>query len=243
MPTYNSLFFYKILASVIRLRITPSRRGTKNDFFQTHAPVMLDVGGLVKREGWVTVNSKDYYGTEVGYHVDVVREMYDLQGFPNNSVACVYASHILEHASFGDGMLAATLTEWHRVLHPGGLIMISVPNLETLSTMYLDKSLNFDQHWMITRMMYGAQVDEYDYHRIGFDESILATWLKMHKFCDMQRLRSFNLFSDTSDMVYAGYEISLNVVARPCRDSEPEVPIEDDFRIDHHGTPFYSTQR
>lgn len=68
-------------------------------------------------------------------------------------------SHTLEHNSFGDGSLENTLageliasdnlfstnissfssvhsccrTEWYRVLRPGGLLLVSVPNLHTLA--------------------------------------------------------------------------------------------------------------
>ena len=208
-----------------------------SDFFQKHSPALLNIGGLHKVDGWVIVNSQKGYNFEQdGFHVDVYRQMYDLEGFPNNSVGAVYGSHILEHASFGDGELGDTLTEWHRVLHPGGLLMISVPDLHTLATMYLDKKMTFEQRWMITRMMYGAQVDEYDFHKIGFDEAILHTFLRDHKFCNIERVHSFNLFQDTSEMSYGGYRISLNMVARPCKSSKPA--IRDGFRMSHKATPY-----
>jgi predicted SAM-dependent methyltransferase len=59
--------------------------------------------------------------------------MHDLFGVPNDTVAAVYASHILEHNAFGNGMLEATLAEWHRVLRPGALLLVSVPDLRTLA--------------------------------------------------------------------------------------------------------------
>jgi predicted SAM-dependent methyltransferase len=92
-----------------------------------------------------------------------------------------------------------------------------VPDLPTLAEMYLNPQLSFSQHWMVTRMMYGAQTDDMDYHKVGFDETLLAAFLSETGFCDIERVESFNLpFKDTSDMVYAGYMISLNVIARYC---------------------------
>ncbi len=44
--------------------------------------------------------------------------------------------------------------------------MISVPDLETMSRMYLDPEITGNDHWMVTRMMYGGQVDAYDYHLV-----------------------------------------------------------------------------
>ena len=208
------------------------------DFFEVHSPVLLNIGGMHKvRKEWLIVNAQQGYGGKTqGFDIDIQRQMYDLEGFHNNSVASIYASHILEHSSFGDGSLQDTLDEWHRVLHPGGLLFISVPDLDTLATMYLSEELTLDQKWMVTRMMYGAQVDQYDFHKMGFNEAILTAFLTQSNFCEIERLDSFNLFQDTSELIYSGYKISLNVVARSCKRSKPEVV--DNFRMEHHGTPY-----
>ena len=51
---------------------------------------------------------------------------------------------------------------------------------------------------MVTKMMYGAQSDKFDYHMIGFDEPILNYFLtKDGLYCEVQRVGSFNLFNDT----------------------------------------------
>lgn len=44
--------------------------------------------------------------------------------------------------------------------------------------MYLDESMTKQERWKITNMMYGGQTDQYDYHKVGFDESILSEILK-----------------------------------------------------------------
>ena len=178
-------------------------------------PLLLNIGGVRRVPDWVTVNSHSESLIAVTDDIDVIRKMHNLHGFANASVAVIYSSHTLEHAGFGDLELQETLNEWRRVLKPGGLLFISVPDLPTLSEMYLDPELSFSQHWMVTRMMYGAQMDDSDYHKIGFDETLLASFLMSSGFCDIERVGSFNLpFTDTSDMVYAGYTISLNIVAR-----------------------------
>ena len=46
--------------------------------------------------------------------------------FDDNSFDVLYASHILEHAPWY--MLDEILKEWHRILKPGGVIEIWVPN-------------------------------------------------------------------------------------------------------------------
>ena len=113
--------------------------------------------------------------------------------------------------------------------------MIGVPDLLTLCRMYLDKSLTLPQHWMVTRMMYGGQTDEYDYHMIGFDESVLASVLADAGFCNVQRVGDFNLFPDASSTVYEGYAISLNIVATPCI-TDPDG--YDGVQIGHNADPW-----
>ena len=178
-------------------------------------PLLINIGALRRTADWVSVNSQMSSQFGLSDQIDVVRRMHNLYGFPNESVSVIYSSHTLEHGSFGDGELEDTLKEWRRVLNPAGLLLLSVPDLPTLSQMYLDPTLSFSQHWMITKMMYGAQMDAADYHKIGFDLDTLTYFLSQAGFCQVERVKSFNLpFQDTSDMVYAGYFISLNVAAR-----------------------------
>ncbi len=99
---------------------------------------------------------------------------------------------------------------------------------------------------MIMKMMYGAQSDENDFHFIGFNAELMVGYLQAAGFCAIERVKNFNMgfknkfdkpFSDTSDMEFKGYFVSLNVVARVCPNSKPENPF-DGFSIEHHSTPF-----
>jgi predicted SAM-dependent methyltransferase len=124
--------------------------------------------------------------------------------------------------------------EWHRVLREGGMLLVGVPDLKTLCRMYLDESLSLTQHWMVTRMMYGGQTDDYDYHLVGFDDSILASVLMQAGFCDIQRVGDFNIFKDASSTVYENYFISLNLVAKKCVTRDDY----DGFEIGHNAQPY-----
>ena len=108
--------------------------------------LLLNIGGIKKFETWINVNSQQQVldkspKTHSVAHVDVYRQMHDLVGFPDHSVTALYASHTLEHVSFGDGMLEVVLDEWNRVLKPGGLLLVSVPHFPTLASIYLDPEL------------------------------------------------------------------------------------------------------
>jgi hypothetical protein len=57
--------------------------------------------------------------------------------------------------------------------------------------------------------------------------------LCQHSFCEVERVGNFNLFSDTSAMVYRGRAISLNMAARRCRGENDE-----SLGIDHAADPY-----
>lgn len=61
------------------------------------------------------------------------------QGIPldDNSCDVVYHSHVLEHIRRNDA--SGFIAECHRVLRPGGIIRIAVPDLERICRAYLEK--------------------------------------------------------------------------------------------------------
>lgn len=52
------------------------------------------------------------------------------------------------------------------MLLPGGLLLVAVPDLSVLAKMYLDPSLSMSERFMVTKMIYGSQTDEFDYHHV-----------------------------------------------------------------------------
>ena len=113
--------------------------------------------------------------------------------------------------------------------------MISVPDLTTVFQLYLSPSLALKDRWLLTKVIYGAQSDEYDYHYVGFDWSLLSIFLSQNGFCNIERVGSFNLFSDSSEIVLFNKSISLNVAARKCSESEEH---QGDFSINHNADPY-----
>ena len=217
-----------------------SRRWSEESFAP---PLLVNIGASARREGWLAVNimsdggpagrmhglsrlSKYSTGEAAALHgvggADIVSAMDDLHMFDESSVTAIYASHVLEHASyrlprkgsteaqqqreqgqkqqwqqhenqgagtrvggarvplsarFGDwstGEIAGALSEWHRVLKPGGALFVAVPDLATLVNMHRDESLSFADRYMVMRMMFGGQVDAHDFHYTGFNEDLLA---------------------------------------------------------------------
>lgn len=191
--------------------------------------ILLNVGGISKRAGWINVNAKAGPGT----HLEA--DMSNLRMFPDNSVTAIYSSHTFEHVPFRSNASAfTTLQEWHRVLRSGGRLMIAVPNIRVLATAILDDALSLGERMMVLKMVYGAQTDEYDFHYAGYDLELLSAFLTSANFCEIEEVESFGLFADTSTLTFRGYQISLNVVAKACNKHGPEVDV---------GIPFVKKQR
>jgi predicted SAM-dependent methyltransferase len=172
---------------------------------QSTETLRLHIGGIEPKPGWKILNAIP------GEHVDFLGDINDLSGFAANSVEEVYASHVLEHV--GQGAILRVLQEIFRILKPGGRFMVSVPDMEVLCTLHLQFKNNLLQRVHVMRMMFGGQTDAYDFHYIGLDFELLATYLTEAGFADIQRVNTFGLFDDTSNYVCYGRAISLNVVA------------------------------
>ena len=64
------------------------------------------------------------------------------------------------------------------------------------------------------RMMFGGRTTNYDVHYTGFDVNILGHFVLSAGFGEIQRVRDFGIFKDTSTLEAFGVPISLNIVAR-----------------------------
>jgi len=90
--------------------------------------------------------------------------------FKNESFDLVYHSHVLEHFKKNDAYLF--LKECHRVLKPGGIMRIAIPDLEKIAKSYLESIRQYDMEpnlinkanheWMIIEL-----VDQLTRHTSG----------------------------------------------------------------------------
>lgn len=170
-------------------------------------PLRLHIGGRTPHPDWKILDVRP------GPGVDFIGHCSDLSAFENETVAEIYASHVIEHLSYKHE-LAAAMSEFNRVLVPGGLVRIGVPDLPALCALYLDPSLDAEDRYQVTRMIYGGQLDPADYHYAGFDEESLTSRLQIAGFVDIVRVAGFGLFDDTSNHVFKGRQTSLNLCAR-----------------------------
>lgn len=166
----------------------------------------LHVGGTEPKDGWTIFNIAD------GPHVDVIGSCTDLSVFADGSVDEIYASHVVEHLGHRDELKPA-LAEFHRVLKPGGRLAISVPDIIVLSRLMARDDLDVQQRYDLMLMMFGGQLDAFDFHKTGFFEELLVLFLLNAGFRDPHRVGDFGLFDDYSSFRFLDTPISLNMVA------------------------------
>jgi predicted SAM-dependent methyltransferase len=169
-------------------------------------PFRLHVGGTEKRAGWRIFN------IQPGADVDFIGDCTDLSQFPDGSVDELYASHVLEHVGY-DAPLRRALAGFHRVLRPGGIAKISVPDFEILCRLFLDSRATVRDRFNIMRMVFGGQTDAHDFHRVGLTYAFLSKYLMQAGFSRVERVEDFGLFRDDSMTEFLGEKISPNVVA------------------------------
>lgn len=100
-------------------------------------------------------------------HVDRRGPVDDLSFIADDSVELIYACHLLEH--FGRREYGKVLAEWFRVLAPGGVLRLAVPDFAACARLYETGGLPNGIE-SIRGLICGGQKDEYDFHKIIFDE-------------------------------------------------------------------------
>ena len=167
----------------------------------------LHIGGWEAKEGWKILN------IQKRDNVDFVGDISDLSQFKDNSISEVYASHVFGHVKYID--VKKTLLGIYRILVSGGKFYISVPNMNVLFRQFLEKKNQTKTKIKIMRMIFGGQIDEYDFHYFGWDFELLSGLLKNVGFEEIEKVEKFSIFThDTSNEDIDGELISLNLIAK-----------------------------
>jgi predicted SAM-dependent methyltransferase len=165
----------------------------------------LHIGGEQPKNGWKILN------IQPKPHVDYIGDISDLTQFQDEMFDEVYASHVFEHVKQQN--IQTTLFGINRILKKGGKFHVSVPDMDELCQLYLNKVLNFEQRWHVMRMIFGGQVDPFDFHYVGWNFESLNAYLLNSGFNQVEKFNSFGIFNDTSDFAPYGNYISLNLTA------------------------------
>lgn len=120
-------------------------------------------------------------------HIDHRHRIDALPMFNTDSAALIYTSHCFEYFDRNEARTA--LEEWHRVLEPGGILRLAVPDFEALVEIYR----NTGQLDLILGPLYGrVEIEGPDgaqvlYHRTVYDFAGLQTLLEECGFSNVHR--------------------------------------------------------
>ncbi len=177
-------------------------------------PVKLNLGSgtTCLLDGYVNLDCK--FGQEI----------YPLP-YADESVDEIRASHVLEH--FEHSIVLHVVREWARVLKPGGVLKVAVPDFKWISENYLA-----GKNFPVQSYTMGGQIDADDFHKAIFDRDTLKAILNAAGLVDVQRWKS-----GAEDC--ASYDVSLNLCAfksQPippvkikCAMSVPRLGFQDNF--------------
>ena len=100
---------------------------------QSIRPLRLHLGSASNRlPGWVNVDL-----VRPGRALDLYWDLRRPIPFPDSSVDAIFAEHLLEHLPFPAGI--RLLRECRRVLRPGGIVRVGVPDLDRYVASYLGR--------------------------------------------------------------------------------------------------------
>lgn len=157
-------------------------------------------------------------------HIDHRRPVDDLSVFPDGSAELIYASHVFEY--FDRVEAVRVLAEWRRVLIPGGILRLAVPDFAALIKVYEmtgDLARVLGPLYGRMAVQTGAGAQTIIYHRTVYDFGSLERLLLDNGFTGMHRYdwrqTVHKDYDDHSQAYYPhmdkehGLLISLNVEA------------------------------
>lgn len=198
--TVSKIFFSKAIKLGGRLKLPDANKG-----------VFVNLGcGMSNHPEFINVDGYPHP------HVHFVHRIDRLPMFTERSVDLIYASHCLEHFKYRE--IYRVLSEWVRVLKPGGLLRLSVPDFDKLVVIYRETGNPDD----IVEQIMGGQDNRYNFHYVLFNKKNLKNYLAQVGCIDIQEWvpgsNDLTTFADFSmyqkDVQGKKYDISLNIEAR-----------------------------
>ncbi|MGH9127853.1 MAG: class I SAM-dependent methyltransferase [Acidimicrobiales bacterium] len=179
------------------------------------SPLRVELGGgTYPTPGYVHVD-QDWRALHLEHRAPV----WELP-FADGEVEEILAIHVLEHIA--PGRLAATLAEWHRVLRPGGVAQVHVPNCPEIFAAFGKGTT--EAKWLLTAALFGQHVGlepnrggvvaDAVIHRAMFDFDLLRDTLAGAGFVGIEDLTATVSDRHTEGWSHVVPRISLVVRAR-----------------------------
>jgi predicted SAM-dependent methyltransferase len=137
--------------------------------------------GCGKRQlnGFLSIDLADFE------HIDIQCSIDDLSNFADNTIEEIYVSHAFEYFDRTQG--PRVLDEWFRVLSHGGRLYLSVPDLNSLISVYQQtKEIDSILGPLFGRWIIKGQLTPV-YHRTVYDDKSLMNVLETSGFIDVKR--------------------------------------------------------
>jgi predicted SAM-dependent methyltransferase len=167
--------------------------------FHQESGLRLDLGcGFVKPEGFIGLDNLSGSAIQIKDKANAPDNFMDLNRdkfpFPSSSCEEVRSSHFLEHSD-----VEHVLSESHRILKPGGLLLFAVPYANSAEGMYPGHQLFFTEKWFHenTNFQERFEITREIYTRSDYYKSL--PWI-VHKLIPFTFARKF-LFNACSQML------------------------------------------
>lgn len=157
-----------------------SKRGWKKILQNNEVKLNLGSGPRKGSHGWINV---DLFGADINHDLR--------KGVPlkDNSVDCVYSSHVFEHIPYKD--LLHVIEEIRRILKPGGKLLVCVPNAGLYLRAYFNDEMfvSYDEMFIPAAVNTNSKIDQVNYiaylngdHTFMFDEENIINILEKCNF-------------------------------------------------------------
>lgn len=123
-------------------------------------PLKLDIGAGTLPRG------EDFTTLDAFTDADIKAMAWEIP-LPDESVEEIWSAHTLEHIA--SAKVHETLTEWLRVLKPGGRAIVQVPNFDYVARYWF---VGPDRSWA-EQMIFGQQNHEGEFHKTAWTSAVL----------------------------------------------------------------------
>ncbi|MHB8904519.1 MAG: class I SAM-dependent methyltransferase [Melioribacteraceae bacterium] len=164
------------------------------------------------------INSKEFINVDSRFfpHIHHISQVQKLPFFPDNYADLIYTSHTLEHIQMLD--IKDVLVEWKRVLKPGGILRISVPDFDKILTVYTSNDNSIEVIWK--PLMGGQEYKENSHYSVFnynyLEKMLIGSGFQEIRNWDPAKVKNHN-FDDWSSSYLeindVKYPISLNIEA------------------------------